>query len=246
MADRDLIIGGIHPVTLMLERAPQTALEIFAHRSGNSAQQSILQAARQAGVTVQLCERDLLDRRYGDPHHQGIVARRRLPKSYGETDLANLVHQGRKPAVVLVLDQVQDPRNFGACLRIADGVGATAVVVTGRNSAPLSAAAAKAASGAIDTVPLVIVANLARALARLKDEGLWAVGLSQDAQGDLSTTDLSFPAALVLGGEGGGLRRLTRERCDLLAKIPMQGALSSLNVATAAAVGLYEIRRQQG
>jgi len=141
---------------------------------------------------------------------------------------------------------VQDPRNFGACLRVADGAGAAAVIYPRDKSARLGTVAAKAASGAIDSLVLVDVHNLAQALALLKDAGYWVVGASHEAADSLYAVDLSPPTALVFGNEGSGLRRLTRSHCDRLVRIPMHGAVGSLNVATAAAVTLYEARRQRG
>ena len=149
------------------------------------------------------------------------------------------------PALILVLDAVQDPRNFGACLRVADGAGVDAVVYPRDKSARLGDVVAKAASGAIDTVRLTPVANLAAALRELRDAGVWITGADGEAEASIYDIDFSGPAALVFGNEGRGLRRLTREHCDTLASIPMAGELESLNVATAVAGGLFEARRQR-
>jgi 23S rRNA (guanosine2251-2'-O)-methyltransferase len=149
-------------------------------------------------------------------------------------------------AVIVMLDQVSDPHNVGAVLRSAAAFGAVAVIVGEHGAPPASAALAKAASGALDLIPLLRVVNLARTLDRLKEEGFWSCGLEEDAPTPLSTLDLGSRAVLVLGSEGGGLRRLVRERCDLLARLPTRPEMPSLNVSTAVAVALYELIRHTG
>ena len=149
------------------------------------------------------------------------------------------------PPLLLVLDQVQDPQNFGACLRVADGAGADAVLAPNDRSARIGGAVAKAASGALDSVPIITVVNLARALESLRTAGLWLVGAAHDAPATIYDCDLSVPLGLLLGGEGKGLRRLTRTKCDRLARIPMGGALATLNVSTATAIALFEANRQR-
>jgi 23S rRNA (guanosine2251-2'-O)-methyltransferase len=176
-----------------------------------------------------------------------VAARVRAAAALDEDHLFQSLLPGiAGPALLLVLDGVTDPHNLGACLRSADAFGAHAVVVPRDHSAPLNATARKAASGAADVVPLVSVTNLARTLRALQEAGVWIVGAAGEAAQALGSVDLKGPIALVLGAEGSGLRRLTREHCDFLAAIPLAGTVSSLNVSVAAGVFLYEAARQRG
>lgn len=245
MAPRDLVVGGLHAVRSALEHAPETALELWLKAAhDNPDLRSIAELAARNGLEAQPAAVATLDKLNGDPHHQGAVLRRRAPATVAlDHVLAGAATAG--PALLLVLDSVQDPRNFGACLRAADGAGVSAVIFPRDKSAPLTATAAKAASGAIDTLALVPVANLASAMRTIAAAGVWLTGAVHDAQKTLYEIDFKGPSALVLGNEGTGLRRLTRDRCDELARIPMAGEVASLNVATAAAVCLFEARRQR-
>jgi 23S rRNA (guanosine2251-2'-O)-methyltransferase len=176
--------------------------------------------------------------------HQGIVINVPPPREQGLNELESLVAE-RGPALrLLVLDQVEDPRNLGACLRTADAAGIDAVIVPKARSAKLSGVALKAATGAAETVPLLVVPNLARTLRWLKSAGVWLVGADERGERALYEATLSTPVAIVLGAEGRGLRRLSREACDELIRIPMQGAVASLNVSVAAGVILFELLRQ--
>ena len=244
---KDLVIGGLHAARTALTRAGGDVLEVWLRRDREAGPlRDIEAAARALGVTVQLVDPPTLDRLYGDDHHQGVVLRRRPPATVElDTVLARAATAGRAP-LLLVLDNVQDPRNFGACLRVADGAGVDAVLFTRDRSARLGNVVAKTASGALDCVALVAVPNLASALRQLAAAGVWTLGAAHDGPVSLWQADLRLPSALVLGNEGEGLRRLTRERCDQLIHIPMHGAVASLNVATAAAVCLFEARRQRG
>ena len=246
MADRDLMMGGLHATRIALERAGEDALELWLKRDrGAQVIDEIETSARQYGVAIHYVDDKTLDKLYGDTHHQGIVLRRRLPRPLALKAFLDGLAGGEQKPLVLVLDAIQDPRNFGACLRVADGAGVDAVMHTRGKSARLTSVVAKAASGAIDTVPRITVVNLASALAELRDAGLWLTGAVQDGTQDLYAADLSDARALVLGNEGAGLRRLTRERCDTLVRIPMYGQLASLNVASAAAICLFEAQRQR-
>lgn len=246
MSERDLVIGGLHAVTATLTCAPGDVLEVWLRQgSEDGALTACAALARARGITVQTADNRTLDRLYGDEHHQGIVMRRRVPAAPAFGDWCAALPAAATPPLILVLDTVQDPRNFGACLRVADGAGVGAVIYPRDKSARLNNVVAKAASGAIDTVTLLAVPNLASAIDGLKQAGVWVTGAVHDSVTSLYALDLSGASALVLGNEGSGLRRLTRERCDHLAHIPMYGKLSSLNVATAAAVALFEARRQR-
>jgi 23S rRNA (guanosine2251-2'-O)-methyltransferase len=197
---------------------------------------------RAAGLEVVPVDRDGLERLLPGAVHQGVALRvEPLP----EPDLETLCDElaARPAATVLLLDQVTDPHNVGAILRSAAAFEADAVLLTERNAAPESGVLAKAASGALDLVPLVRVTNLARAIEALKAAGFWCIGLAEEATQTLAEADLSGRVALALGAEGEGLRRLTRERCDLLVRLPTGDAMPSLNVSNAAAVALYELRR---
>jgi 23S rRNA (guanosine2251-2'-O)-methyltransferase len=246
MAPGDLIIGGVHAVLTAFERVPLDCLELWLKRDHDSvAVQSLAVLAEQHGVSVQLASTTTLDKLYGDNHHQGVVLRRRAPPIRPLKEVLSVSTDTGPAPLLLVLDAVQDPRNFGACLRVADGAGITAVIYPRDNSARPSNAMAKAASGAMDTVALVAVPNLAAAMRELQKAGIWITGAAHDAPKSLYDIDFSFACALVLGNEGSGLRRLTREHCDHLAHIPMSGGLASLNVASAAAVFAFEARRQR-
>lgn len=242
----ELVLGGLHAVRTALARAGEDALELWLrHDLDSGPVRDLVARAETLGLAVQRADDATLDRRCGDAQHQGVVLRRRAPAPLTLNTLLDRLAAAESPPLLLVLDNVQDPRNLGACLRVADGAGANALVHTRDRSARITSAVAKAASGALDTVPLVEVGNLARALGALGDAGVWITGAVHDAPLPLHEADFGPPSALVLGNEGTGLRRLTRERCDALVHIPMHGALDSLNVATAAAVCLYEARRQR-
>jgi 23S rRNA (guanosine2251-2'-O)-methyltransferase len=246
MAARDLIIGGLHAARMAFARAGGDVLELWLRRDHDlEAVRELEASARALGVSVQRVDVTTLNRLYGDDHHQGVVLRRRPPPTVElKTVLARCADAGRA-ALLLVLDNVQDPRNFGACLRAADGAGVDGVIFTRDRAAGLSSVVAKTASGALDSVALIAVPNLAAALRQLAEAGVWTIGAAHDGAASLYEVDLALPSALVLGNEGEGLRRLTREHCDQLVYIPMHGEVSSLNVASAAAVCLFEARRQR-
>lgn len=237
----DNIIYGINAVKQIISSKPHQVLELYVASDNKRVQQVYALAAKQ-GVLIQTVKmRDL--ERYGNKH-QGIVARIKPSKMLAEADLKNLVTAAKNP-LLLILDQVQDPHNLGACLRTADAVGATAVIVPQDNSAKLTATVRKVASGAAETVPVVQVTNLARVMRELQELGVWIVGTCGDATDNLYDLDLAGGIALVMGAEESGLRTLTKKHCDFLAKLPMHGMVESLNVSVAAGVCLYEIIRQR-
>jgi 23S rRNA (guanosine2251-2'-O)-methyltransferase len=186
-----------------------------------------------------------LDAETGGAAHQGVVAEVRPSVPLDENSLLDLLTGQARPALILVLDGVSDPHNLGACLRTADAAGATAVVAPRDRAAGLSPAVRKVAAGAAETVPFAQVTNLARALRDMKEAGLWIAGTAGDGEQELFAADLSGPLALVFGSEGKGLRRLTRESCDFTLRLPMHGAVASLNVSVAAGIALYEALRQR-
>jgi 23S rRNA (guanosine2251-2'-O)-methyltransferase len=206
---------------------------------------AVLVAARTARIKVHRAPRAALDRMSEGVSHQGVIARRMAAPRPTREDPGEFVAGLSGKPLILVLDGVQDPHNLGACLRVADAAGAQAVVVPRDRAAALSAVARRAAAGAAETMPLLQVTNLARALDELKQAGLWIIGTAAEAEQDVFQADLRQPVALVLGGEGKGLRRLTQERCDLLVRIPMAGTVESLNVSVAAGICLFEVLRQR-
>ena len=238
------LVFGIHAVEAFLQRAPQDVLELFVMKDRDDKRmQPLIQQARQNGVSVQFCNRRTLDDMVSG-QHQGVVAKARLQSSGNEADLAAIVEQQAKP-FILILDGVTDPHNLGAILRSADAAGVHAVVAPKDRSVKLTSVVRKVACGAAESVPFITVTNLARTLRELQDAGVWIVGTAGETETLVYDADLKGPLAIVLGAEGEGLRRLTRETCDSLVKIPMFGTVSSLNVSVAAGICLFEAVRQR-
>ncbi|URI11441.1 23S rRNA (guanosine(2251)-2'-O)-methyltransferase RlmB [Aquincola tertiaricarbonis] len=239
------VLFGFHAVTVRLKTAPSSISEIHVDGSRRDARmRQFVERAKAAGVKLVDSDDERLSRIGGTTRHQGVVAKvSPLPQQHSLDDVLDQVDG---PPLVLVLDGVTDPHNLGACLRVADGAGAHAVVAPRDHAVGLNATVAKVASGAAETVPYLMVTNLARTLNELKDRGLQIVGTSDDAEQTLYDVDFTGPVALVLGAEGPGMRQLTRKTCDLLVRIPMRGAVESLNVSVASGVCLYEALRQRG
>jgi 23S rRNA (guanosine2251-2'-O)-methyltransferase len=238
------MIFGFHAVTARLRHDASSVEEIYVDASRHDRRmQELLRAAESAKVRIIQADDQRLNGMVGTRRHQGVVAKA------GELSLARnldeLLDAIEGPPLLLVLDGITDPHNLGACLRVADGAGAHAVIAPKDRAVGLNATAAKVASGAADTIPYITVTNLARTLRELKERGIWLIGTTDDAEKSLYQADFSGPAALVMGSEGEGMRRLTRENCDLLVSIPMHGAVESLNVSVASGVCLYEARRQR-
>ncbi|MEO0435959.1 MAG: 23S rRNA (guanosine(2251)-2'-O)-methyltransferase RlmB [Pseudomonadota bacterium] len=241
---------GIHAVAEILKQNPAAVQRLFL-QAGRLDQrvESILKRAETAGITVQRMARAELDRLV-DGRHQGVIAtlngtgKQGLDLRWSEEQLLHAV-QCDDQALLLVLDGVTDPHNLGACLRSADAAGVTAVVIPKDKSADITPVVRKVASGACATIPLVRVTNLARSLAALKESGVWIYGAAGEADTSLFEAHASGPIALVMGSEGSGMRRLTRERCDFLLSIPMAGAVESLNVSVATGICLFELQRQR-
>lgn len=239
-------VFGLHAVDSLLRRDPSRVSVVLALDSREDVRMNaVLELATQANVPVRRVTRAELDERVPGVSHQGVVAEIGMAPGLGEKDLADFLDGVPGPPFILVLDNVQDPHNLGACLRSADAAGVDLVIVPRDKSAPLNGAARKVACGAADTLPLVRVTNLARVLRMLRDRGIWIYGAAGEAEQTLYQADLSGPLALVLGGEGRGLRRLTRDHCDGLVAIPMAGTVGSLNVSVAAGICLFEARRQR-
>jgi 23S rRNA (guanosine2251-2'-O)-methyltransferase len=238
------LIFGFHAVHARLRHHPDSVREIFVRAERHDPRlRDLLAAAQARGARVVLVDAQRLQGLVGHGKHQGVVARvEPIRMAY---TLQDLIAAAGAQALLLVLDGVTDPHNLGACLRVADALGAHAVVSPKDRSAGLTPTVAKVASGAADTVPFIPVTNLARALEEMKEQRLQVVGADQAGAESLPDADLTGPLAWVLGAEGEGMRRLTRERCDRLVRIPMLGRVESLNVSVAAALCLYETRRQR-
>jgi 23S rRNA (guanosine2251-2'-O)-methyltransferase len=238
------VLFGFHAVTVRLKTAPQSITDIHVDSARRDARmRQFVDRANAAGAKVVDSDAARLDGLAGSPRHQGVVARvTPLAQNHSLDDVLDGV---AGPPLLLVLDGVTDPHNLGACLRVADGAGAHAVVAPKDHAVGLNATVAKVASGAAETVPYLMVTNLARTLSELKERDIRIVGTSDDAERTLFDADLSGAVALVLGAEGAGLRQLTRKHCDELVRIPMQGAVESLNVSVASGICLYEALRQR-
>ena len=237
---------GIHAVRVLLARNPERIRRLLVTSGRDAARLVELKSlAQHAGVQVGATDEASLDRLADGGRHQGVVAEITPRGGDPETQLEEALEAAQGAPLLLVLDGVQDPHNLGACLRSADAAGVTAVIVPRDRAAGLTAVARKVAAGAAETVPFVPVVNLARALRDLKERGVWLVGTDDAADRTLFEADLTGPLALVMGSEGEGLRRLTRECCDQLVSIPMAGAVESLNVSVATGVVLFEAVRQR-
>ena len=238
-------IFGLHAVQTALQRRPESVESLLVMQGRHDKRLSaVLALAAERGIPVRECHRKELDEKV-DGRHQGVVAEAEPPKAVGEKALLELVAAAGNRALLLVLDGVTDPHNLGACLRSADAAGVTAVIAPRDNAASLNPTVRKVACGAAEAVPFVQVTNLARSLRQLQDAGVWIIGLAGEAEQSLYNCDLKGPVALVMGAEGPGMRRLTRECCDYLAKLPMAGEVSSLNVSVATGVCLFEAVRQR-
>ncbi len=239
---------GFHAITVRFKTAPRSVSEIHVDASRRDPRmRAFVQRAQEAGAKIVDSDDAQLARLCGSPRHQGVVARvTAVERSHSLDDTLDAVDaSARGPALLLVLDGVTDPHNLGACLRVADGAGAHAVIAPKDHAVGLNATVAKVASGAADSVPYFMVTNLARTLEELKERDIRVVGTSDDAPNSLYDADLSGPLALVLGAEGKGMRQLTARHCDALVRLPMRGAVESLNVSVASGICLYEALRQR-
>jgi 23S rRNA (guanosine2251-2'-O)-methyltransferase len=240
-------VYGLHAIGAILDRSPERLLELWMAQARDDARaRALMERALAAGIRVQPVGGESLAKLVGDVPHQGAVAAVRPQKPWDEPELLGRLDEIGGPPLLLVLDGVTDPHNLGACLRTADAAGAHAVVIPKDRAAGMDGVVRKVAAGAAEFVPVVTVTNLARVLKRLKERRVWVVGTDGEAAQTLYQADLDRPLALVLGAEGAGMRRLTRETCDFVVRIPMYGQVESLNVSVAAGVALFEARRQQG
>ncbi len=243
------LIAGLHSVRTALKHGAGSLLEVWVEgvRKQDRRVREVISMARESGVPVRYVNREQLDEMTAGSNHQGVAAHTQVPSSLDEKALEVLLSGLGGPPFLLILDGVQDPHNLGACLRSADAAGIHAVIAPKDRSAGLTPTACKVASGAAETVPFIQVTNLSRTLKGLQSEyGIWLVGTAGEADTSLYDADLQGPLGIVMGGEAKGLRRLTRESCDLLVKLPMAGAVESLNVSVAAGICLFEAVRQRG
>lgn len=237
------IIYGIHAVEAAIRNHPENVLQVFVQQGRNDNRiKTLLDIAKNSGLSTQFISSEKLKEKCPNARHQGVAAEIRQQGS-SELSLDDILN--REQLLLLVLDEVQDPHNIGACLRTADAVAVDAVIVSKNRSPALTPVIRNVASGAAETVPYIMVSNLARALDKLKENNVWLIGTSGDADQTIYESKANRRLALVMGSEGTGMRRLTREACDQLVSIPMQGTVESLNISVATAVCLYEIRRQQ-
>ncbi len=248
MADDSRLIHGFHAVTAKLRHDPEGVREIYlAAGRQDGRMRDLVQLAESRGVRMVSLDAARLDGMAGNTRHQGVVAKVAAQQRFLTLDdvLDGLTERSNEPALLLVLDGVTDPHNLGACLRVADAAGAHAVIAPKDRACGLNATAIKVASGAADTVPYIVVTNLSRSLREIKERGIWTIGAAGEASKDLYAIEQKGATAWVLGAEGEGLRRLTRETCDELARIPMYGSVESLNVSVASGICLFEARRQR-
>ncbi len=238
------VVFGFHAVLSRMRADPKSVIEIFLDETRNDARaKDLAAAAERAGVRLMRVPTKRLDGFYGGGRHQGVVARVEV-KSVGDS-LDDILSSIENP-LLLVLDGVTDPHNLGACLRVANAAGAHAVIAPKDRSAGITPAVSKVASGAAESTPYVMVTNLARTIAELKERNIWVVGADERAEKTLYEADLPRSIAWVLGAEGEGMCRLTRESCDMLVRIPMSGEVESLNVSVSAGICLFESVRRQG
>ena len=244
MAKLDQVFG-IHAVQSLFKTRADKVRELIVMRGRQDQRvQKLINQAKNQNVPVRQEDKKSIEK-ICDGNHQGVIAFVEPGKNYSEKDLFELIAQTEADPLVLVLDGVTDPHNLGACLRSADAAGVHALVIPKDNSASLNDVAKKVACGAGETVPLIPVTNLARTLKKLQEAGLWVAGAAGEAENTIYEASLTGPRVIVMGAEGTGMRRLTRETCDELVKIPMFGSVSSLNVSVATGVVLFEVVRQR-
>lgn len=237
-------VFGFHAVLARLRADSGSVTEIYLDEDRKDARaKDLVAAAQRSGVPLMRVPTKRLDGFYGGGRHQGVVAM--VVEKQAREGLEDLLDSLKEPPLLLILDGVTDPHNLGACLRVADAAGAHAVIAPKDRAAGVSAVVSKVASGAAESVPYYMVTNLARTLDELKERNIWIVGADERAEKTLYETELPSAIAWVLGAEGEGMRRLTRERCDLLVRIPMRGQVESLNVSVASGVCLFESLRRR-
>lgn len=240
-------IFGLHAVEALLLSHPDRAERLCVLQDRHDKKiQAILELAKQHSVKIVFSSRQELDHLTEQANHQGIVMFCRQAKRHTEQDIETLLDSINEPPFLLILDGIQDPHNLGAILRSADAAGVHAVIAPKDKSVGITPTVSKVACGAAEIIPFIQVTNLARTMTKLKERNIWFYGAAGEAEANLYATKLTGAIAIVLGAEGDGLRRLTRDHCDVLLKIPMHGSVSSLNVSVATGIFLFEVVRQRG
>lgn len=243
----ELYVYGVHAVKALLANRHRPTKKLYVNQERlDKRLEALLELAKASQVVIEPLSAQKMNQRFPEFNHQGVVASAGLLPDYGESDLPALLAASKKPCLVLILDGVTDPHNLGACLRSADATGVDFVLIPKDKNASLSPVVSKVACGAAESIPLVRVTNLVRAMETLKQEGVWIYGAAGEASETLYHVDCKSSVALVVGAEGEGMRRLTREHCDGLFALPMLGSVESLNVSVATGVCLYEVVRQRG
>ncbi|GFO71319.1 23S rRNA (guanosine2251-2'-O)-methyltransferase [Bathymodiolus japonicus methanotrophic gill symbiont] len=239
-------IFGVHAAQATLDYAPTKIKQAWVDQNRKDERLlSLLKGLQKHNIRAEKADRKKLDNLSKGSNNQGIVLEVEMPAMRSESDLNAVVESNKQVPFWLILDHVQDPQNLGACLRTADAAGVQGVIVTKDQAVGITPTVCKVASGAAETVPVYQVTNLSRTLGWLKEQGIWIAGAAGEAEKTIYEMDVNMPLALVMGAEERGMRRLTREQCDFLVKIPMQGSVESLNVSVAAGVLIYEIFRQR-
>ena len=239
-------IVGLHAAQSALMYSPQKISRAWVDSERHDKRlETLLETLSTLDISIEKVERKKLDKLADGMNHQGVVLEVALPEELSENDLKVAVEHLSENALFLVLDNVQDPHNLGACLRTADATGVHGIIITKDNAVGITPTVCKVASGAAETVPVYVVTNLARTLRWLKTEGVWVIGTAGETESILFKSDFTVPMALVIGAEEKGMRRLTREQCDFLVKLPMLGTVESLNLSVATGVLLYEVLRQR-
>ncbi len=239
------VLPGLHTVSAVLKLQPERIQTVWIEQNKNNTRtDECLANARRLGISVQTIQRSKLDLLCEGTQHQGIAASCSTTHLLDEQDILNLVNNNTPP-LLLILDEISDPHNLGACLRTADAAGVDAVILPQRHSAPLTPTVHKIASGATITIKIHRTANLARCIDSIKKVGIWVYGAEGNAENSIYQANLTVASAIVMGAEGQGLRRLTREKCDQLCALPMLGQVESLNVSVASGLFLYEAVRQR-
>lgn len=238
-------VYGIHAVTTLLQRSPDVIVELWVQKGRvDQRMQRVLSLAAEQGLDIREADKGLMNQK-AEGNHQGIIAFRKAVQGRSEKQLPDILDAIEGDPFVLILDGVTDPHNLGACIRTADAAGVHVVIAPKDKSAPLNATAAKVACGAAETVPYIQVTNLARTMKELQERGIWIGGTAGEAEQSIYQHSMTGPLALVMGAEGAGMRRLTREHCDFLINIPMAGEVSSVNVSVATGICLFEAVRQR-
>jgi len=242
------LVYGVHAVAALLASSHRTTKVLYVSDERDDKRiQDLLTTAEKKHISIQRFSSQKMNQRFADFTHQGVVASASALPDYAERDIPLLLQASKQPCLILILDGVTDPHNLGACLRSADGAGVDFVVIPKDKNASVTPVVSKVACGAAESVPLVRVTNLARAMQALKEKGVWIYGAAGEAETSIYNLDCKTSIAMVMGAEGTGMRRLTRDQCDGLFALPMQGSVSSLNVSVATGVCLYEaVRQRQG